>query len=85
MADAEATLRFLPLCGALDVSFLTELARRKLHEFRLSDEPVDIRGSYSRASHAEVRAVRLDVPANVASSPPSRRVCAGGLSSLCWR
>jgi len=53
------TLRFLPFAGALDVSFLTELARRKLHEFRLSDEPVEIRGSYARASHPEVRCESL--------------------------
>ena len=47
-------LKFSPLEGVLDVGFLTELARRKLHVFGLSDAPVEIRGSFSRAERPEV-------------------------------
>ena len=36
---ADATLRFAPLNGALDVGFFSELGRRKLHVYGLSDAP----------------------------------------------
>jgi len=49
-----ASLKFQPFTAALDVGFLTELGRRKLHEFGLSDAPVEIRGSYARAERHEI-------------------------------
>ena len=71
---ADAILAFAPLNGALDVGFLTELARRKLHEYRLSDAPVPITGAYARASRPEVASplcVSSDAFADDASVPPS--------------
>ena len=55
----ETVIKFAPLSGALDVGFLTELGRRKLHVFGLDDGPIDIRGSFARAERQEVHFVQL--------------------------
>ena len=48
-----AALKCQPFNFGLDVGFLTELGRRKLHEFGLSDAPVDVHGSFSRAERQD--------------------------------
>ena len=77
------SLKFQPFTGALDVGFLTELARRKLHEFGLSDAPVDIRGSFSRADRHDVPSpfcIGADAFAdNDAGVPPTLCVAPGTL------
>ena len=47
-------LQFQPFVGGLDVGFLAELGRRKLNEFGLSDDAVDIRGSFACAGQHNV-------------------------------
>ena len=51
---ADKTLQYQPFAGGLDVGFLAELGRRKLHEFGLRDDPVDIRGSFACAAQHNV-------------------------------
>ena len=48
-------LQFQPLAGGLDVGFLAELGHRKLNEFGLRDDAVEIRGSFSCAGQHNVR------------------------------
>ena len=48
-------LQFQPLAGGLDVGFLAELGHRKLNEFGLRDDAVEIRGSFACASQHNVR------------------------------
>lgn len=50
----QQVVKFAPLSGALDVAFLTELGRRKLHILGLNDEAIDISGSFSRAERQGV-------------------------------
>ena len=47
-------LQFQPLAGGLDVGFLAELGRRKLHEYGLKDDAVEIRGSFACAAQHNV-------------------------------
>lgn len=44
-----AVLKFAPASGAVDASFFSELGQRKLHEYKLSDAPVEVQASFSRA------------------------------------
>ena len=48
-------LQFQPLAGGLDVGFLAELGHRKLNEFGLRDDAVEIRGSFACAGQHNVR------------------------------
>ena len=43
-------LQFAPFQSTLDAGFWHELGRRKLEQYRLSSDPVDIRGHYTNAS-----------------------------------
>ena len=76
-------LKFAPLAGSLDVNFFSELARRKLHEYKLSDHPVDVVGSYARAERANAASplcLGADAFANNAATiPPSLCVAPGTL------
>ena len=76
-------LKFAPLAGSLDVNFFSELARRKLHEYKLSDHPVDVVGSYARAERANAASplcLGADAFANNAATiPPSLCVAPGML------
>ena len=47
-------MRFAPFASCPDAAFFTELARMKLHEFKLDDRPVPIRATFARA-RADVR------------------------------
>lgn len=61
-------IKFAPLNGALDVSFLTELSRRKLNVLGLNDDAIDIRGSFTRA---ERQGVASPICLSVDAFPPS--------------
>ena len=80
---ASTNLKFQPLTSAIDVTFLHELGRRKLHEFGLSDAPVEIRGSFARAERRDVAsplclgAEAFD--ADASGVPPSLCVAPGTL------
>ena len=80
MADV---LKFEPLTGSVDVGFLTELAKKKLEEFKLSDAPVPIRGGFTGAARRDASSpfcVAADAFAPPASSvPPSLCVAPGTL------
>ena len=80
MADI---LKFEPLTGSVDVGFLTELAKKKLEEFKLSDAPVPIRGGFTGAARRDASSpfcVAADAFAPPASSvPPSLCVAPGTL------
>jgi hypothetical protein len=49
-----AALKFHPLHSAAEIGFFSELGRRKLHKYGLSDDAVPIRGSFARAERREV-------------------------------
>ena len=71
-------LKFAPLAGSLDVNFFSELARRKLHEYKLSDHPVDVVGSYARAERANAASplcLGADAFANSAATIPPPSLC----------
>ena len=76
-------LKFAPLSGSCDVSFFSELERRKLHEYRLSDAPVDVLGSYARAERRTVESPLClsadSFAADATSIPPSLCVVPGSL------
>ena len=79
---ADATLRFAPLNGALDVGFFSELGRRKLHVYGLSDAPVPIAGCLARAERRDaacplcLSADAFELPLSV---PPSMSMARGTL------
>ena len=72
MAD---TLKFAPLSGALDVAFFSELGRRKLHEFKLSDAPVAVAGSFARAERSVASPLCLGADAFEPSAPVPPSLC----------
>ena len=53
-AAPDLTLQFAPFQSAPDAAFFAELGRRKLNSYGLSDDVIDIYGSFSRAERPEV-------------------------------
>jgi len=68
-------LQFQPLAGGLDVGFLAELGHRKLNEFGLRDDAVEIRGSFSCAGQHNVRTPSRAWPAAPLSHAPRSPHC----------
>ena len=68
-------LQFQPLAGGLDVGFLAELGHRKLNEFGLRDDAVEIRGSFSCAGQHNVRTPSHAWPAAPLSHAPRSPHC----------
>ena len=67
---AGAPMRFAPFASCPDAAFFTELARMKLHEFKLDDRPVPIRATFARA-RADVRRHPLPTACSPAASTPA--------------
>ena len=75
MADGSATLlKFSALSSAVDASFLSELGQRKLHEYKLDDAMVEIRGSFARADRqVSATSVFAALPGKIKIIPPPCR------------
>lgn len=75
MSEDREPLQFQPLAGGLDVGFLAELGHRKLNEFGLRDDAVEIRGSFSCAGQHNVRTPLSRAPAAPLSHAPRSPHC----------